>query len=183
MSLDLFSSILESLSDPQQKHAMMVHLPIAISLIGVLGLLVLACTAGRSSVLRWCCVGIYLLGTGTAYLASEAGEHAEHTLDTTTMTQPALEDLEKHEEMGEHVYRYFLGTAVLTALVGIDSDKRFLRPTLLILALLASLATAVRVGEIGHYGGKLVYDYGVGVPATPNNFKDAAPTSHDHSDD
>ena len=97
---DVIHAMLESLSDPQRKHALMVHLPIAISVLGLLGLLVLAVSAGRLAGLRWVCVAVYLLGAALAWQAEETGEEAMDRLDTAVMTPEALEHLEAHEELG-----------------------------------------------------------------------------------
>ena len=135
MPTDLLHALLDSLKHPQMKHAAMVHLPIAISLLGVLGLLALAATGGRSGTLRWVCVAVYLLGVGSAMATAKSGEDAEHSLDIQVITQAALEDLEHHEEMAEKLWLFFAATAGLTAATAIGKDKKSLRAAVTICAL------------------------------------------------
>ena len=175
-------AILESLSDPQQKHAMMVHLPIAISILGLLGLLILAVTSGRSTGLRWCCVAVYLLGAGLAWSAEEAGEEAMDRLDTAAMTPAALEHLEAHEELGEWVWAWFAVTGVIATLTVIETESRWWRPTIVLASVLAGGGAAVYTGIVSHHGGTMVYRHGVGVPASPNNLQLEATTPSHHDE-
>lgn len=168
---DVIYAMFESLGDPQRKHAVMVHLPIAISVLGLLGLLALAVTSGRSSVLRRCCVAVYLLGAGLAWAAEEAGEEAMDQLDTAVMTPAALEHLETHEEMGEWVWAWFAATGVIAILTVIESENRWWRPAIVLTSVLAGTGAAGYTGIVSHHGGTMVYKHGVGVPASPNNLK------------
>jgi len=180
---DVIHAIIESLGDPQRKHAMMVHMPIAISVLGLLGLLALSVTSGRSATLRWCCVAVYLLGAGLAWSTAEAGDEAMDRLDTTVMTSTALEHLETHEEMGEWVWAWFAATGVIATLTVIESESRWWRPTVVLTSVLAGAGAAVYTGIVSHHGGAMVYQHGVGVPTSPNNLKleVATPPHYDES--
>jgi len=168
MFTELVQSMFEALRHPQQKHAMVVHFPIAISVLGLLGLVALAVKAGRPGALRWGCVGVYLLGAVLAYVAEESGEAAMDRLDTVVMSEAALEHLEAHEEMGGWVWIILLTTAALIALTAVHT-KKTLRLSVLTLAVLSGVIAAGYIAVTAHHGGTMVYQHGVGIPASPNN--------------
>ncbi len=174
----MLEDIFQSLADPQQKHAMMIHLPIAVSLLGVFGLAAMMITRGRSRALRWCCVGLYVLGGLAAWTAAEAGEEAMDRLDPAVMTQEALEHLEKHEEMGERVWLFLMLTGAIAAVSA--SRRNRVRTASLALALLAGFGTAAYTGVTSHHGGAMVYRHGVGVPTSPNNLNADSPINANH---
>lgn len=164
-----FGEMFETLSNPQTRHAAMVHLPIAVALLGVLALFGFAATAGRSKAMYWCCVVLYVVGAGVAWMAEEAGEDAVAALDTSVMTEPALEHLETHEEMGERVTIWLAVTAGLIACTRLTVIKPQWQRVVLVVAVLTGLGAAAYVGVTAHHGGELVYAYGVGTPSSPNN--------------
>jgi uncharacterized membrane protein len=178
--VDTFKSMLESLGDPQQRHAMMVHLPIAIAMLSAAGLLLFAIGRGRRTWLRRCCIVLYLLGGVLGLLTEKSGEAALDNLDVSTMTAAALERIEAHESMGEQAWLYFLATAALTAMTAVRFKRRDLRTTALVLAALSGLVTAGYISAIAHHGGALVYVHGVGVPTSENNLTPKiAPPAHE----
>jgi len=167
---EILRQIFESLLDPQQQHAMMVHVPIGISVIGALGLIVLLLTGGRFDTLRWCCVAVYLLGAAGAFFTAQAGEAAMANLDTTTLTDQAIHHLEIHEAKGEKVYIFLALTGIIAASTVIQNTKA--RKAALFVSALASLVTVTWVLTTAHHGGALVYQHGVGVPTSINNIKE-----------
>lgn len=164
-----FGAMLETLSQPQTRHAAMVHLPIAVALLGILALCGFAVTVGRSKAIYWFCVVLYVVGAAVAWMAHEAGEEAVAMLDTSVMTESALERLETHEEMGERVWIWLAVTAAITASTRFVIGRARLRAIVLVVAVLASFASAAYVAVTAHHGGALVYEYGVGTPRSPNN--------------
>ncbi len=160
--------ITETLSNPQMKHAAFVHLPAAIAFLGVIALAALAVTRGRSRGIRRTCVVLFLIGAASGFVTKQSGEDAEHELDVATMSEAARETLEHHEKMGERVW-------VLLAATGIVASLTCLRPKpvrwiALVLSVTLGLYTAYYTAVTGHHGGTLVYEHGVGVPASENNF-------------
>lgn len=169
MLTQTLQSMFESLNHPQQKHAAIVHMPVALSALGLLVLLAWAVTRGQSCSLRRCCVAIYLLAAITAWMGHESGQEAMARLDTATMTQPALELLEKHEQMGDWAWRYFLLMTVVMALTAIKAQHVLWRTAVVAVAVLAGLGMATYTAVTAHHGGALVYRHGVGVPTSANN--------------
>ena len=178
--MDTLRSILESLSDPQQRHAMMLHMPIAIGLLGAVGLVLFALGRGHRKELRRGCITLYLLGVALTALTEKSGEAALDNLDVSAMTVEALERIETHESMGEQAWLYFIATAALTALTAVRFKRRDLRATALVLAALSGLVTAGYIIATAHHGGALVYVHGVGVPTSENNLTPkVAPPAHE----
>lgn len=161
--------MLESLQYPQRLHAALVHLPIGAAIFGLVLVMALAISRGRSNGLRWATVAVYLLGMGAAFLAEDAGKDAAGMLTSAGAhrTAEARALLHQHAEMGEAVWIFFLVAAVLTAATWLP--WRVLRRASVVLALASGLAVASWVGVTGFYGGELVYAHGVGVPTSANN--------------
>src|SRR5688572_247189 len=117
----ILHSIAESLHHPPRLHALAVHLPIALGMLGLVALLAHVLTLGNSRVLRRACVLIYLIAAGLSYWAYTTGEAAEEYLGEAgaALTTEAVEELDTHRAMGEYVWIFFLGTAVATGLTGL----------------------------------------------------------------
>jgi uncharacterized membrane protein len=172
---ELWSAMNRAMNDPHQAHAMLVHLPIALSMVLPLLLIVLAFMGPRrgSGYLRLAIVFLYVMGAAAAWSAEEQGEASAHHLETMSMTPAALDELEIHEELGEKVPLIFAGAAVVTALSAIP--VKMVRLIVMIVAVLGSLGATAWVSVTAHHGGQLVYVHGVGVPASPNNLHVSSP--------
>jgi len=166
---ELAKAIFESLQYPQRLHAALVHLPIGASVFGLILLVALALTLGRSHGLRWAAVVVFLAGMGPAFLTDDAGTEALGVLMTSGMnrTPEATAILHQHEEMGEAVWIFYLVAAGLTTATVFP--WHLVRVPALVLAVTCGFAAASWVGVTGFYGGELVYVHGLGVPASPNN--------------
>lgn len=143
-------------------HAIVVHMPIALSVLGVPAALVAAFFGREKTHLRWLVVVLYLTLLLASVVAVQTGEDAEHAIPSG---QPqAMWDVEnEHEEMAEKVWIFALATALLALLSVPKVDG--LRLVMSVLMVIGSLACAGWVGLVGHHGGTLVYVYGVGTPA------------------
>jgi len=161
--------ILDAMTQAPARHSAMVHFPIVVSMLGLLGLLGLALTKGQSKKLCYSCVAIYVIGASTAWIAHGAGEDALALLDTSVMTESALERIDTHESMGEQVWIWLAVTAAITAIAGLINQESRLKLVVLALAVLVATGTAIHVVVTAHHGGTLVYQYGVGTPTSPNN--------------
>lgn len=151
----------ELLPNTQEAHAITVHLPVAISIIGVLVVAVALLLKTSKDVLRWSAVATYLLLAVTGYVAVETGEDAR--TEVSGAISPAIwEVIDEHEEMAEYVWMFAVGTSVLL-LISIFT-KGMTRLGTGIAAFALAIAAAVWVGLTGHYGGDLVYQYGIGIP-------------------
>ncbi|MEX1089713.1 MAG: DUF2231 domain-containing protein [Phycisphaeraceae bacterium] len=167
--LELWHAMMRSLSDPQQVHALWVHLPIGAAVAGLLLMLLLTFTGGKAQPVRWSLIIIYVLGMATGYLAMDAGEDAHQRLmDEGVALSPAVDHLlHEHEEMGEKVWMFMGVTALLVLFTAVRNTP--VRLIALVLALTASVATLGWISVVGHYGGTMVYSYGVGTPTSPFN--------------
>ncbi len=157
-----FKQVFDTFEDPQRLHAIVVHLPIALTLLGFILTLGVALTGSRASGLRWTTVFIFLLATLSAGAANYTGEESELNL-LVKPTGNAAELLEKHKELGEF---FWIGLAVTGTLILLSSVRvTWFRSITLVLALLTSIASVIWMGAIGHYGGEMVYRESVGVPS------------------
>jgi uncharacterized membrane protein len=159
-----------ALGDPHEFHAIVVHLPIAIGLLGVLFAVLVAITGGASRGIRWACVLLFALGAGGAYLAQWAGGRAaDHIMAArpTMLSDAAQRMLDDHQEYGEKVWIFMAVAAVLACATAFK--HRGAKVVAIILLLAASVFAAGWVACTADRGGTLVYEYGVGVPQTLNN--------------
>ncbi len=164
---DLLHSMADASNNAAARHAMMVHLPIAISLLGVPLVIALLLSGGRAKALRWMTFALFVIGAVGAFAAERSGEDAYARLDTARMTEAALDTLNRHESMGEKVW-LLMGAAAALSLVTAVKAKAW-RWAALVLLLAVSLAGAGWTAVTAHDGGQLVYEQGVGVPTSPNN--------------
>ena len=167
--LFFYRHIVSAISDPQEFHAMVVHLPIALGMVGVLFAVLVAVTKGASPGIRWACVVLFGIGAVGGYLAEWAGGRAaEHAMNAGPMLSQAAQDvLHDHAEFGEKVWIFMAIAAVLAMATALK--HRGLRLVAIILLLAASVFAAGWVACTADRGGTLVYQYGVGVPHTENN--------------
>jgi len=145
----------------QEAHAIAAHLPVALSALGVVGVLVAILVKTQRDSLRWAVVGLYVLLATSAWISVQTGERAR--AEVSGAISPAIWDtINKHEELAERVWMFALGTAVVMA--GSIAAKGGLRTSMSVVTFVASLATAGWVTATGHEGGTLVYEHGIGIP-------------------
>lgn len=176
----MLANILDSLNDPHARHAMLVHTPIVLGSLGVVPLIALAATKFRNVTLKVVCIAWFLVASGGAAMAINAGEAAEETVEGGLAPAAALA-LEKHEELAENGWLWPLIPAALVGLTFIR--KRTAAVAAGALAIAAGAGVAGWVALTAHEGGRLVYKHGVGVPA-PGDVQTAPPTPRrGHEDD
>lgn len=158
------SDILEMLSDPHARHAMLVHFPIVLGLLGIVPVIALVVTRFKSQTLKIVAISCYLLMSAGAGLAASAGEEAEEHVEDVQPGLTEVEDdaIEEHEELGEGGWMWPLIPAVLIGVTFLK-DKR-VRIGGGALAIIASAGVAGWIGLTAHSGGTLVYVHGLGVP-------------------
>jgi hypothetical protein len=161
--VEAINAMMESMNDPPTRHAALVHLPVALSLVCVLLALLAAVAAPRVPAFRGVALGGFLLLAVSAWVATESGEEAHHAWDRE-YSAVAHELLEQHEEMAERVAWAAVAIAVLVVVSAIR--KPMVRHGAAGLALLGSVGLAGWVAYTGHLGGTMVYAHGVGI-ATP----------------
>jgi uncharacterized membrane protein len=146
---------------PQEMHAILVHFPIALAIAGVPLVYVTAVIATDRAAFRWVTVALYLIVAAGAYAALWSGDQARRAVPNTYPDE-VWQTLELHERLGELVWIGALVTALLVLLGALKYKP--VRITAMTVAMISSVATAALVGVTGHYGGQLVYRYGVGTP-------------------
>ena len=175
--MDFYRSVWQAVRNPQQFHAMMVHFPIVLSVLGVLFAVLVGATAGKSRPIRWCCILLYMLGVGAAVLTADAGgDAADHISGVgVTLSSQAAKTLHNHEEMGDKVWIFMAVTGVFA--LGTLIPRPGIRILAIVLLLAGSVATAGWVSATAHFGGTMVYQHGVGVPHTSNNLPPSTPAA------
>lgn len=161
----MIDEFMRTWNDPNARHALLVHAPVVLGVLGVLPLVLLAIGGFRSAALKVLVVVWFALASGGAWLASEAGEDAEKALKQRTPPLTVVEDaaVHRHEELGELAWVWPLIPAGL-ALLTLPRSRR-IQVVAGVLAIVAALGVGVQLARVGHTGGRLVYVYGVGPPA------------------
>ncbi len=155
-------SLLESLADPHSRHAMLVHVPIVLGLLGIVPLVALACTRFSSRGLRTATIAWFLFLSAASAAAAVSGNAAAQGLENgaSPLTADERAAVAVHEHRGE---RAWIWPLIPAALLVISARARW-RRTAGTGAVLASLGIAIWFGVIAHAGGRLVYSRGLGVP-------------------
>ena len=128
--MKLFSSLMETMNDPQRWHAVTVHWPIVLGVLGLpmlvaLWLLIAARARQATPVLRWITVVFYVLAMISAIVAERSGDHAvDSSLADIEITEEAADALSHHREMAEKAWLFFAGTALLTAATAVGKIGR-----------------------------------------------------------
>ena len=173
LDFDFIQEFQSSWNNPPVRHALLVHWPIALSALSALFVLTLALTNGRNALLRWIALVMCAGAMATGYLTLDSGEKAEHVARISSEQAEAV--LEEHEELGEKIPAL---CAVCAALVVFTFIPK--KPVRIIAAWLAFCACAITAGwvaQTAHYGGKLVYAHGIGMPAAIARNEAPAPVS------
>lgn len=188
----MFQELINALRDVQSRHAILVHLPIALSVLGVPLVLALAATKARNRTLHVVCLAAYATLLASAVVAARSGEAAAGTIGRPD--DEVIERVQQHEWLAEKVW---LGAAVtLLALLGLSFTSREpnqvhaaggsppSRPRLglvgalnLFLVCVAAVGQAALTGLAAHHGGTLVYAHGVGIPRGEESGDAALPTA------
>lgn len=168
-------------NDPSARHAMLVHIPIALAVLGVLPAVALAATRFRDRTLKAVCVAVFAIAAGGAVLAENAGEAAEESVEhaAAPLTDAQENALHEHEELGENGWIWPGLTALIFAATFIP--KKRVAPIAGAFGIAASVGVLVWASLTGHAGGRLVYEFGVGAPS-PGLSGSAPAPRHDDDD-
>lgn len=143
------------------RHAMLVHMPIALSVLCVVPAIWLAIRNGKVAPLRWVVIGMTAALALSATGAKLSGEEAEETVEGA-ISEAGEELLHEHEELGEKVWMLAVACCGVTALGFVRKDK--LRVGSAWGAAVLTIVTAGWTANTGHHGGKLVYEFGAVTP-------------------
>ncbi len=154
-----------------QLHPPVVHFAVALIIVGVL-----FDTAGyflKKDHLKHAGFWTIVFGMLAVWGAAFTGHQAEEIVEEAIKGTVAYELLEKHEEIGEILPWIVTVLALLRSYL-------FFKPknSLFLVYILAGIITASIIGLQGRIGGKLVYEYGVGVKV-----KNIQTEYHHHEDD
>src|SRR5690606_3298665 len=137
-----FTDFLNAWNNAPMRHAMVVHLPIALSMVGTL-LALAAAVLPKNVTLRITAIAAYAILIAVTILAVNSGEHAEHEIPV--MTAEIRDLVHDHEWMAEKVW-FFAGGAFI--LLCVSSLKRTsLRNAAHWLAVLTAVAGMLWVGR------------------------------------
>jgi len=161
----MVQEMLQTFKDPHALHALLVHVPLALCVLGLLPLVILAGARFKSGPLTVLCIAWFLIASAGAALAANAGEDAAENVQAfRALTPEQSAALHDHEELGENGWIWPLIPAALVALTLLPRRR---------LAVGAGVLSIVAAGGVtgwavftGHAGGRLVYTYGLGVPNT-----------------
>lgn len=149
------------ISIPDPLHPALVHFPIVLILAGTAVAMVAVFL--RRWHLPWLAAGLLLTGAAGAAAAAWSGEEEEES--TGKLSARAEQILEEHEEWGDRTRNLAIVAGLLAAGAVVAGRSPKVARGLGIAAAVAGLAASYAVAEAGHYGGLLVYQYGVGVSA------------------
>lgn len=153
--------IQEILSHPQPLHSVLVHIPIALTTVGIVLVWVAAATSDTHKTLRWVAALCYLIAAITAYGAGFSGSSAREQI-SGALPSPVWAAISHHEYLSRQIWKLALATAGLLTLSA--SPWAWCRSSGIYLAVGVSAACAIWTGVATYDGARLVYHYGLGVP-------------------
>src|SRR5438874_1193535 len=130
------SNMLDPWKNPAVWHAINVHLPIALAILGLPLVCILAITRGKSRGLRWGVVFFYAAVTVAAWFTVQTGERAKDAVPPT-ISAAASQRLEFHEQMAVKLPLLAAATTLLLLLA--TFPRRWARQTFTTLGLVMSV--------------------------------------------
>jgi uncharacterized membrane protein len=157
----MLTHFVDAWNDPAMRHAMVVHFPIVLSIVGIPFAVGAALVKDKREAIRWAALAIYLALAVSAFVASNSGENAKDAVEGS-LHDEAQALVHEHDELGEKVWP--LATAVCALLcVGLVRNPKLRLPSTW-LAVAGGLFVAGWVANTADHGGRLVYEYGAGTP-------------------
>ncbi|MDG2022785.1 MAG: hypothetical protein P8J59_12635 [Phycisphaerales bacterium] len=168
---ELLDNIRLSLADPQTRHAMLVHFPIAFSVLAIPFTFALPFLYRRRAIAYRVLLATTIFATGViAWQSGEAGEAAE-PLARANLGETGISLLEEHHDDGERVP--LLLTAIAAMILVSAIPRPLIRSGAGILAFALTLATVVWTMHVADQGGRLVYWFGAVDPGPPGAIVDS----------
>ena len=155
--MTIFESMWADIQDPAIRHAIVVHLPVALAMLGPIFVLLMIIQP-KNAWLRWIAIGCYALLAATAWYATDTGKASKMAIDTLMSTE-AAKVLSDHEWYADWAWK--IGIAVVVVLLFTNIKKPAARNIAFVFSAIGALAITGWVSVTGHYGGTLVYQYGI----------------------
>lgn len=149
-------------ADPQPLHSILVHVPVALTIVGILLVWAAAATSDERKTLRWLAAICYLIAAIAAFGAGFPGASAREQI-SGALPSGVWAAISHHEYLGRQIWKLSLATAGLLALS--TAPQAWVRSIAITLAIGLSAAAAAWTGVATYNGTQLVYRHGLGVPA------------------
>ncbi|WP_029521667.1 DUF2231 domain-containing protein [Persephonella sp. KM09-Lau-8] len=137
-------------------HPPIVHFAIALTIIGVIFEL-LGFALKRES-LKHAAFWTFIVGVLAVWGAMISGEAAEEAVEHLIEGTYAEKVFEPHEELGKILPWIFTGLGLFRIFLYVKENSK-----LMVIYLIAAFIGIGLIGYQGRLGGKLVYEYGIGV--------------------
>ena len=142
------------------RHAMVVHFPIVLSVVGIPTAVAAALIQDKTKAMRWTALVLYLVLTLSAWMGGRSG-HGAHDAVYGSLSDEAQRLLEEHGQLGTTVWLFGAAVAVL---VGVSfARKRTVQLSASWLAVVVAVAAAGWTANTADHGGRLVYEHGAGA--------------------
>ncbi len=147
--------------NPHIIHALAVHLPVAMALLGVLLALMCAVTQMKNVPLRRLAIGWYAFMAAISLLTILTGERTLGHIPGS-VAKEVRDAIAMHQMFAENVWIVALFTTLIAIFCGAKRDN--VRNTFTVLMVMASLAAMAWTSAAAWYGTALVYRDGIGTP-------------------
>mgnify|MGYP000601512415 CR=1 FL=1 len=154
-------NMLGGLDNPHIIHALAVHVPVAMALLGVLLALMCAVTQMKNAPLRRLAIGWYAIMAAISLLTILTGERTLGDIPGSVSAE-IRNTVATHRMFGENIWIAALFTTLIAIFCGAKRDN--IRNTFTVLMVMASLATMAWTSAAAWYGTTLIYRDGVGSP-------------------
>ncbi|HIA47516.1 MAG TPA: hypothetical protein EYN96_05980, partial [Candidatus Hydrogenedentes bacterium] len=158
---DIFAPLTDLQNHPEMLHAAAIHLPLALAILGFPLALLAIIPWKHERAVRVTAIASYLTLLLAATLAVNSGENV-HTLLPSTLPEYIWDDINSHESLARKVW---IGAFVTTLflVISLTPVKKIALSSTLVAAVGAAVTLAIVI-QVGHQGGKLVYEHGLGTP-------------------
>ncbi|MEM7230061.1 MAG: c-type cytochrome domain-containing protein [Planctomycetota bacterium] len=171
-------SMTEAMNHVESRHAVMVHMPIALASLGVPFALAVAIRP-CNKMLRIITIALFVALFISACLAVNSGEAAYEKLRGLPEHVDLLVD--QHKVLANRTYILAAGVVILLGLGALK--KKPLRLGATWLAVVVALLSAGLMAQAAHKGGTAVYQFGVGTPDVVSILDTPAPEDGDPNAD
>lgn len=157
----LLTPFSELRDNPGMLHAAAVHLPLALAVIGAPLALIAIAPWSRARTIRIAALISYSIMLAASLVAVNSGE-AVHALIPSTLPEYIWDDINRHESLARRIGYVSFVTIICYAFSLVPNKKTAALAS--VAACLGALTTLAIVIQVGHQGGKLVYEHGLGTP-------------------